>query len=329
MGFLILRSSSAGGAGNTISQGSEYLHLNFTNLTSGQSITSMVDEWGTQGTGTFTDRQGCYGDTSVKRTGKNSSLRIEIAARTTGRPGDDPATPEGSGDWGFQKLLPAPVTQGGTIRIGAWVRVPAGYDWGSDQDHGSGWNGNAGAGHIKFLRLEKRTSGGVPDGRVEFYVLNGLIFSDPEPDQVGWYSFVEDVGQVEAETKHKIDTAHIFQDDTWHWIELYVKVHATGALAERRAWIDGVLIHEQLGASFKYRNTSGTYTTQTWSAAIPTLDDSGGDINRLYVFTYWNGGAPQDQSLYLSDIVFSNNNENASDLVTDSFGNKMIGSSHV
>ena len=50
------------GHGVTIAQGAEYALLDFTNLTSGQSITSLVDFWGVQGTGAYT-AYGCFGDT--------------------------------------------------------------------------------------------------------------------------------------------------------------------------------------------------------------------------------------------------------------------------
>jgi hypothetical protein len=300
--------------GNPIASGAEYDHLDFTNLTSGQSITSMVSYWGTQGTGADS-AYGCFGDTTVKRTGKNSSLRLSIKQGSTGRPGDGAAVTEG--DYGFGYNLPAKVNQGGTVRVGAWVRIPTGWSW-------------APTGGGKFLRLLKCDSGGSPTGRkVETFILNGTWISGPDDEQYGWLHVTEGNDQLEAETKHQADSTVFLQEGVWHWVESYVKCHSDGSLSERRWWVDNILTHEIIGNALKYRNSSGTYSTQTWSGGIPTIETSDGGIDEMMFLTYWNGGAPQDQSFYLSELVISNNNEDASDLATDAFGNKMIGNAHV
>jgi hypothetical protein len=296
----------------SLAQGAGYSHLSFTNLSSGQSITPLVSFWGTQGTGAYTG-YGCFGDTSVRRPGKSSSLRMTIKAGSTGRPGDGTAVTDG--DFGFGRALPAPVAQGGTVRVGAWVRMPSGFNWLTN------------VGHTKMLRLEKSAG-----GKHEVQPLTASWIGGSATAQVGWYPIIEGAGngQVEAETNFQMATDVRLQPDTWHWVEYYVFVTSVAANAVRRFWVDNVLAFEILGNVIRYRNTGGTYTTApTWSKAIPTIDAPGDTINNLLWFTYWNGGSPQDQSFYTSDVVFSNNNETAPDLVTDAFGNKMIGRDHL
>lgn len=87
----------------------------------------------------------------------------------------------------------------------------------------------------------------------------------------------------------------------WHAIEHYVKLHSQAGKGIYRIWQNGNLIFED---------------TQN-----PTLANSSSVADRLYLFTYWNDGAPKTQSLYVDDWVVTTDRPGN----TDSHGNPFIG----
>lgn len=86
----------------------------------------------------------------------------------------------------------------------------------------------------------------------------------------------------------------------WHAYEMYIKHGAPGKGAYR-VWQDGDLIFED--------TKSGT------------MLKSGAYSDFIYFFTYWNGNSPKTQSLWVDDIVITNERPNN----TDSKGNHYIG----
>ena len=350
---------SAGGGGTTIAGGAGFKLVSFENLSNGGYVGdkfytsgyqssptisngtvngSALVGWGNQGTASglgfrdWTGVSGCYGDTSSnKRAGKTSCLALKIAANTAGRPGDG----DGScvidgkqGDYGFYIDPVSPVTEGGDYRLGGWVKYP------------SGFNNSSNSGMLKTLRLGNWTGGAIDNmaGWTDILMLNSIqgnynpVRSSPLQD--GW-AFGNEASPLLPFTPYNtVNSAfpsNLYMDDgNWHWIEQYVHVTATAANAIRRLWVDNTLVFEYKGANLKYLNTSGTYTSiSTVTPNQGTLAGSAIGLGRFAYHTYYNGGSPVDQTSYCSLFLFSNNNESASDMVTDSFGNKIIGNTYI
>jgi len=352
---------SGGGGGSSIASGAGYKLVSFEGLSSGQNIgdkiyssgyqvsptisngsanPSALVGWGNQGVASglgfrdWTGVSGCYGYTGTeKRTGKSSCLELKIAANTAGRPGDGDGTcviDGKQGDYGFYIEPPTLVQEGGDFRLGMWLKYP------------SGFNNSSNSGLLKTLRVLNRTSTtgdpGVGNGWTDVLMLNSLqgnynpVRSSPLQD--GW-CFSNEASPIAPfspyNTPNGAFTSNLYLDDgAWHWVEQYIHVTSTAASGIRRVWVDNVLVFEYSGANLKYRNTSGTYTTI--SSVTPNQGTlAGGTVamGRTALHTYYNGGSPVDQSSYCSLLLFSNDNESASDMVTDSFGNRMIGKDYI
>lgn len=86
----------------------------------------------------------------------------------------------------------------------------------------------------------------------------------------------------------------------WQCIEMYVKLHHDPAQAIFRIWKNGQLIIEN---------------------RTRTLQNSSDYADFGYIFTYWNGGHPQNQIAYIDDVIFTNETP----ANRDSHGNPMIG----
>ena len=89
-----------------------------------------------------------------------------------------------------------------------------------------------------------------------------------------------------------------FDTDRWQSIEMYVKI--SGSQGILRVWKDGVLIIED--------KTSAT--TRNGNNAIFS-----------YFMSYWNGGCPENQVMYMDDVVMTTDMPSA----RDAAGNPMIG----
>lgn len=99
------------------------------------------------------------------------------------------------------------------------------------------------------------------------------------------------------------DTGVKFDIDKWQSIEMYVKLSTSDPIF--RIWKNGILIYEDRAHN-------------TMSSTSDFSDSS-------YIMTYWNGGAPQNQTQYVDEVLFTN--ERPSEV--DSKGNSMIGSGSV
>jgi len=73
---------------------------------------------------------------------------------------------------------------------------------------------------------------------------------------------------------------------TWMALEQYVKLSSTPGQGIYRVWQDGTLVFEDT-------------ITETLRSATSVSDF-------LYVFSYWNGGAPATQLAYIDDVVLTN-----------------------
>lgn len=80
---------------------------------------------------------------------------------------------------------------------------------------------------------------------------------------------------------------------------MYVRLSTTQPLF--RIWKNGTLVIED--------------------ATTPTLGSSSDQADFSYVFTYWNGGSPQDQTAFVDELVYTTSRPSQH----DASGNPMIG----
>jgi hypothetical protein len=88
---------------------------------------------------------------------------------------------------------------------------------------------------------------------------------------------------------------------TWQTYEVYVKFSSVPGQGIYRVWQNGKLVYED-------KTQKTLQTTSSFS-----------DFS--YVFTYWNGNAPQTQSLYLDDVIITSDRPGCQ----DDHGNYFIG----
>lgn len=189
---------------------------------------------------------------------------------------------DGWGEWGAVISHPSELTRYDEL----WYRVhayfPSGFSYQADP-----W--------LKFLRVHTLTAGGNNIGYVDWYVNNDP--SDPSP-----YRWIYE-GQQLWQTFGTYDDRIRFGQ--WATYEMYVKFDTVpasqGGEALVRVWKNGKLLREI---------TDGV-----------TLAQSDAYSHRSLIFTYWNGGAPQTQHMYIDDVVLTSDEPSA----RDAQGNPMIG----
>lgn len=198
------------------------------------------------------------------------------------------AVVKGGTGWGGGFGYPEEVRKGGEVWIRFRLFIPNGFDF----------NAYSAGDHLKFIRHTIRndvgSSGSSTLGRLDWYwdregrvPPHRLIL---ERDDV-WQPF-GDASDTPARAR-------------WQTYEMYTKFDDVakddGGEGRVLAWIDGKLI--------------GDLTSR------PTMWAGSTRILSALIFSYWNGGSPDTQHLYLDDLVATNTVPPA----TDSAGNPYIG----
>ena len=173
-----------------------------------------------------------------------------------------------------------------------WFRVntyfPSGFDY-----HATGEGLR-----LKFLRFHTLSAEGNNYGYNDIYI-----------DREGSGRAFLYIYEGEAVWKEVADDSYLPKFDVWETYEFYVKFDSKskddGGDAVIRFWKDGVLLKEITDRK--------------------TLKDDAAYSPRTLLFTYWNGGAPQTQSMWVDDIVLTT--EQPASL--DSEGNPYIGKSSI
>ena len=141
---------------------------------------------------------------------------------------------------------------------------------------------------LKFLRSHTAA------GHIDLYILPN-----------GGFSHDNEVIGVSTAENIKTGAATPFGEplkrNVWETYEVYIKFHSQPGKAAYRVWQNGKMIYEN--------------TTQK-TLSTPTSFSEHSNI-----FTYWNGGAPQTQSMYIDDVLITNERPSCQ----DSNGNYMIG----
>ena len=164
-----------------------------------------------------------------------------------------------------------------------WYRAWIYYPTGFDFSHG-------GVG-IKTLRIATKNSGGKGEGHFD------MLTKGSEGVTVS-------MEQSRTEFHSKNDWKGIGPKITpgvWHAFEYYAKLSSVSGKGVYRAWVDGKLILED--------------------TTTPTIKSSSSYLPYAYLWSYYNGGAPQDQQAYVDDLIITNETPSA----IDSHGNRFIG----
>lgn len=188
------------------------------------------------------------------------------------------------GRWGGIIYNPAPLRRGDEVWIKADTYWPAGFNYDSTAE------GN----RLKFLRLHTMDSGNPNYGYDDLYI-------NPK-GSVPPFSFIYEGDQVWKDVGTSADAIQLGR---WESYQMYVKLDnlaaSKGGMARVRIWKDGKLLKEITDR--------------------PTLKVSGAYSDRFHLFTYWNGGSPATQSMYVDNLVITSDTPAG----RDAAGNAMIG----
>ncbi|MBW3225626.1 polysaccharide lyase [Marinobacter adhaerens] len=184
------------------------------------------------------------------------------------------------GEWGGIINFPEALGKGEEVWFSVNTFFPEGFDYDSS---GEGW-------HLKFLRVHTSTTSGENRGYNDWY-LNPEGSTIPHKYicecQQRWFDFGTRSEEI--------------QRGQWESYEMYIKFDDVpqdeGGTALVRVWKNGKLLREITGAKTLYGP-----------------DDIS---SRAHLFTYWNGGAPKTQFMYVDDIIITNETPN----FRDAFGN--------
>lgn len=190
----------------------------------------------------------------------------------------------GFGRWGGIINFPELLRKGDEI----WFRVntffPDGFNWDSTS------SGNL----LKFLRVHVQTSSGDNAGYNDWYMTpeaTSIPHQFIYEGQQQWFRFGAPSDEV--------------QRGRWETYEMYIKFDNVpvdqGGTARVRVWKDGRLLSEITGAE--------------------TLNSSTDTSERAHLFTYWNGGSPKTQHMYVDDVVVTSDTPSN----RDANGNPMVG----
>lgn len=191
----------------------------------------------------------------------------------------------GYGQWGGEFIFPERAYKGDTVWFLVHIYMP------EDFDHHAYGEGN----RLKFLRIQTLDSEGGNRGYHDLY------YDMKGADQpYKWIYEGEnrwvDVGSADNPPKK----------EQWQSYEMAVTLDDVskdeGGEAVVRIWKNDVLLTEITGRK--------------------TLAASNDYANRALVFTYWNGGAPKDQHMYLDEITITTETPRN----VDDHGNPFIGS---
>lgn len=218
-------------------------------------------------------------------TGKQS-CKLSIAQGSDG-------FPAAGVEWGGMVDMPNPVTVGQELWVRLSVYVPQTFQVTTN------------GGVLKFVRLHTR-SGTTNNGCIDFWWgVSNMTFWDPvvkkdvyPPLAMGFEGKPENsvVGDPVADKMVK---------GVWETYEFYVKVDSVaksaGGMADVKVWKNNKLI-----------------------SSLPnriSAVDKNGVIDALLLFTYWNGGSPATQSLYVDDLIMTTDRPTNK----DAGGNAFIG----
>jgi hypothetical protein len=194
------------------------------------------------------------------------------------------------GTWGGGFNFPSDLGEGDSI----WFRVNAYYPEGWDFSTPGAVEG------MKFMRIHSAAANGNNEGYHSTLIsggaTGGLINASTEVEGTAFFT---NNGPYPYTKARRLGTD--IARDQWGTYEMQIALSSVPGEGAYRIWQDGNLIFEDL--------------------ATATLRSSTSVVDFIYLYTYWNSGAPRTQTSYLDDIVITSDTPNK----FDAFGNPMIG----
>ncbi|WP_339668555.1 hypothetical protein [Dasania marina] len=193
----------------------------------------------------------------------------------------------GYGKWGGVINYPSNLVKGDEIWLRVRTFMPVGFNYDSSSE----------GEHLKFLRIHTRSPAVSNEGYNDWYINPATA-----PESSSPHKFIFEGEQRWSTAGGYVDRPQL---GVWEVYEIYLKLDTKsvndGGNAIVKMWKNGKLLGE-----FRDRYTL-------------VNDDSYSD--RTHVFTYWNGGAPKTQHMWLDDVVITS--ETPSEI--DEYGNSYIG----
>jgi hypothetical protein len=174
----------------------------------------------------------------------------------------------GYGRWGGGFMFPEKIGSGDTIWYQVYTYFPVGFD------HYSYSEGN----RLKFLRIHTKSSSGSNHGYVDFY-----IDRHDNPNAFKW------IYEGAAQWRNVGNPEDLIVLGQWESYQMRVTFDDVprdlGGNAEVYIWKNGTLLQH-----ITNRKTLKTDTDYS---------------DRALLFTYWNGGSPKTQSMYVDNITLT------------------------
>jgi hypothetical protein len=172
------------------------------------------------------------------------------------------------GTWGGLIAHPTLLKKGDQVWFRVRTYMPIGFNYDSSGE-GS---------HLKFLRIHTQSALGSNEGYNDWYI-------NPKGSATS-HKFIFEGEQVWDQFA---SSAYAPVLGKWETYEFYVKLDnvsvSNGGTARVRVWKDGVLLKD--------------ITNRKTLASATSVSD------RTHLFTYWNGGSPATQKMYVDDIVLT------------------------
>jgi hypothetical protein len=205
--------------------------------------------------------------------------------------------------FGFTLILPTNLVNGDTLWFSTRTYRPTGYD-------------DSASPRLKFIRMHTETSGGSNVGYVDWYLDNigefHFIYEGTQGNPAYAYPDTAWVPDPDGDTGNPGFQGHAPTTgvwETWDVCTVFGDVpKASAGTAESFLW--------------KNKELVGHVTTrETFAGATNRADE-------IHLTTFWNGGAPQTQSLYVGRYAVAAKiagvRDDTASLTTDESGNRLI-----
>lgn len=206
--------------------------------------------------------------------------------------------------WGGQFNLPKSLGVGDELWWKVAIYIPSDFQF--DNGHGLGKGMR-----IKTTGANATGNGGYIDNYFKGYKASGCrmhgVFNEASGDTFEANNpSTKDGNNCDPKFNNssgfnRLNVGDPIPRDQWVVFEQYVKFSAYPNAGIYRMWQDGKLVFED---------------TKTWILVSPTSV-----ANYTLLFTYWNAGSPKDNTVWVDDVVLTNQQPDN----TDSFGNPFLG----
>ena len=294
----LLESNPSGGGGSFTPTHA----WNWNGLTNGAAINQSSPVYVSSASG-----YGALGNTAVTRNGHSSSLELKIRSGSDGLGG---GTGGSDGMFGFQ-YYPATtshpkVPKGQSMHFGFHIFIPTGFDFNAP-----------GNDTLKFIRISQDQT----SQRLDIKVNNGQGVGGST--QVGWFTADEELTNGGQDVLYQVGKPLNIND--WNWVECKLIPSDDPNTYGLLYWCNDSLVFKIDGKNWTRYDNSDVATSGTFTNGMYNLNNASALVETMWFCTYWNGNAPQTQSVYIDSGIYYTS-ATPSLPTTDSHGNPMIGS---